>query len=51
MNNVYQNRNFAHTVLLAEQLEAGVTDLHTGLAEVDRDNFTHGGGETKNRGG
>jgi hypothetical protein len=32
-------------VLLAEKLEAGITDLDTGLTEVDRDDFTHVGGE------
>jgi hypothetical protein len=28
-------------VLEAEKLPAGITNLRTGLANVDRDNFTH----------
>lgn len=30
-----------HTMLEAEELKAGVTNLDTGLAEVDGNDFTH----------
>ena len=32
---------YLNTVLKAVELPAGVSDLNTGLSDVDRDNFTH----------
>jgi len=34
-----------NSVLEAEELPAGVSDLDTGLTDVDRNNFSHGDGE------
>ena len=40
-----------HTVLEAVELPAGIADLDTGLAEVDRDDLTHVDGLSERRGG